>query len=43
MTKPITKVWTFPSGSSPGKTYETLQYNDGTTSCACPQWKSTAP
>ena len=38
MTKPITKVWTFPSGSAPGKTYETLQYNDGTTSCACPGW-----
>ena len=35
--KPIAKVWTFASSSGSG-TYETLQYTDGTTSCACPGW-----
>lgn len=38
MTRPITKAWTFTSDSSPDKTYETLQYDNGTTSCACPGW-----
>jgi hypothetical protein len=37
MSKTIVKVWTFPSSSS-DKTYETLQYNDDTTSCNCPGW-----
>jgi hypothetical protein len=36
-TAPISKVWTFGSSSS-DKTYETLQYIDGTTSCGCPGW-----
>ncbi len=34
----ISKVWTFRSDSNPNKTYETLQYTDGTTSCNCPGW-----
>ena len=37
MNKTIAKVWTFASSSS-SKTYETLQYTDGTTSCNCPGW-----
>ncbi len=36
--KKITKVWVFQSGSNPSKTYETLQYEDNTTSCECPGW-----
>jgi len=36
--KKITKAWIFQSGSNPSKTYETLQYEDGTTSCGCPGW-----
>jgi hypothetical protein len=36
--KKISKVWTFKSESNPGKTYETLQYDDDTTSCGCPGW-----
>ena len=35
--KAIAKVWTFAS-SSGSNTYETLQYNDGSTSCECPGW-----
>src|SRR5258705_9677759 len=38
MTKPISRVWTFASGSNPDIEYETLQYADGTTSCGCPGW-----
>jgi len=38
MGKTVAKVWTFVSDSSPGKTYETLQYEDGSTSCNCPGW-----
>lgn len=38
MTKPIIKVWTFPSDSSPDVQYETLQYADGSTSCNCKGW-----
>jgi hypothetical protein len=34
----IRKVWTFQSDSSSTKTYETLQYVNGTTSCNCPGW-----
>ena len=30
-------MWTFES-SSGSKTYETLKYNDGSTSCDCPGW-----
>ena len=35
--KTVAKVWTMASSSS-SKTYETLQYTDGTTSCNCPGW-----
>jgi len=38
MSSPIAKVWTFPSSSNPSKTYETLLYTDGSTSCNCPGW-----
>ena len=38
MTKQISKVWTFPSDSNPGRQYETLEYSDGTKSCNCPGW-----
>lgn len=38
MAKKIAKVWTFSSSSDPDKTYETLRYTDGTTSCNCPGW-----
>ncbi|MGH7969838.1 MAG: hypothetical protein ACREIC_14030 [Limisphaerales bacterium] len=38
MNKLITHVWTFASSSNPNIEYETLQYADGTTSCACPGW-----
>jgi hypothetical protein len=31
-------MWVFASGSNPNKTHETLQYNDGSTSCGCPGW-----
>lgn len=37
MSKAILKVWAFGSDSS-NKTYETLQYTDGNTSCNCPGW-----
>ena len=35
MSKPIRTVWTFRSDSNPDQEYQTLQYADGTTSCAC--------
>ena len=35
--QPISKMWYFPS-SSGNNTYETLQYDDGSTSCGCPGW-----
>ena len=38
MPKKIIKVWTFQSESNASKTYETLQYDDDTTSCGCPGW-----
>jgi len=38
MGKTIAKVWTFGSSSNPNKSYETLQYTDGSTSCNCPEW-----
>lgn len=38
MSKTIAKVWTFSSSSNKNKTYETLQYDDNTTSCNCPGW-----
>lgn len=38
MSKTIAKVWTFGSSSNPNKSYETLQYTDGSTSCNCPGW-----
>ena len=30
--------WTFPSSSNPDKSYETLQYDDGSLSCDCLGW-----
>lgn len=36
--KPISKVWTFQSDSNPDKTYESLEYADGSTSCNCMGW-----
>jgi len=36
--KTIAKTWWFESGSNPDKKYETLQYDDGTTSCGCMGW-----
>jgi bifunctional non-homologous end joining protein LigD len=36
--KAIARVWKFSSSSNPDKSYETLQYEDGTTSCQCPGW-----
>lgn len=38
MSKPIRTVWTFRSDSDPDLEYQTLQYADGTTSCACKGW-----
>jgi len=38
MNKTIAKVWTFTSDSNPSKSYETLQYTDGSTSCNCLGW-----
>lgn len=35
----IAIVWAFASESSPGKTYQTIQYTDGSTSCECPGWR----
>lgn len=34
----VAKTWTFPSDSNPNKTYETLLYADGSTSCNCMGW-----
>jgi hypothetical protein len=34
----IVKVWTFASDSNPNKKYETLQYENGSTSCNCMGW-----
>lgn len=38
MTKNISQVWTFRSDSNPDLQYETLQYQDGSTSCSCKGW-----
>lgn len=32
------KTWNFASKSSPGKSYETVKWEDGTYSCNCPGW-----
>ena len=37
MEKDVAKTWWFESSSS-SKTYQTLQYTDGTTSCQCRGW-----
>jgi hypothetical protein len=34
---PLRRIET-PSSSSPGKVYETLVFQDGSTSCNCPGW-----
>lgn len=36
--KNIKKVWEFGSLASVGKTYETIQYHDGSVSCNCMGW-----
>jgi hypothetical protein len=36
--KNIAKAWVFKSDSNPNITYETLSYDDGTTSCGCKGW-----
>ena len=38
MSNIINKVWAFPSDSNSNVTYQTLQYQDGTTSCNCKGW-----
>ena len=38
MSQPINQVWRFGSDSNPDKEYETLRYEDGSTSCNCPGW-----
>jgi hypothetical protein len=38
MSNPIRKLWKFRSSSNPQKLYETLQYENGSTSCNCPGW-----
>lgn len=40
--KPIRKVYRYGSASNPGKTYETILYLDGSTSCNCPSWTKRA-
>ena len=38
MNKQIRQCWTFASSTNPNLEYETLQYADGTSSCACKGW-----
>lgn len=38
MPKKIEYCYVFRSSSDPDKTYQTLSYSDGTTSCDCPGW-----
>lgn len=38
MTRTIKTVWVFASSSRPDKLYQTLEYDDGSTSCECPGW-----
>ena len=38
MSKSISRVWTFASDSNPDTEYQTLQYQDGSTSCNCKGW-----
>ncbi len=38
MNQKIITVWTFQSDSNPEVEYQTLQYADGSTSCACKGW-----
>lgn len=39
MRQQIATLFVFASESTPGKTYQTLLYVDGATSCECPGWK----
>ena len=39
MNKEIAILFVFESESSPGKTYQALQYVDGTSTCDCPGWR----
>lgn len=36
--KVVACTYWFKSESNPRRTYETLEYEDGTTSCSCPGW-----
>lgn len=38
MSKEIATLFVFESDSTPGKTYQAMQYVDGSTSCECPGW-----
>lgn len=38
MKKKIKTVWVFDSDSNPNKHYQTLLYEDRSTSCDCPGW-----
>jgi hypothetical protein len=38
MSKEIARVFVFRSDSNPSRTYQTLQYADGSTSCECKGW-----
>lgn len=38
MSKEIATLFVFTSDSSPGRTYQTLLYVDGSTSCECKGW-----
>lgn len=39
MSKEIATLFVFASESTPGKSYQTLVYIDGSMSCDCPGWK----
>lgn len=39
MSKPIAIVFAFHSESNPDNLYQTLVYDDNTTSCDCPGWR----
>lgn len=38
MNKPVRQVWVFASDSNPESEYQTLQFQDGSTSCDCKGW-----
>ena len=32
-------IWTFESSTSPGVSYETIEYDNGRVTCNCPGWR----